>query len=100
MSAKKRIILELLIGFIIALILMTIAIYFGYTNAYSSKIDSSTVTILGIPIYELVKSESKYIGNTIGTNMGVFSGLCMAISVAVSESVIKLKKSNNDAIVN
>lgn len=53
---KNRILIALAVGFVIAMLLMSVKIYFGFTNAYSTNINVLTVKILGIPIYELTKS--------------------------------------------
>lgn len=53
---KNRILIALAVGFVIAMLLMSVKIYFGFTNAYSTNINVITVKILGIPIYELTKS--------------------------------------------
>lgn len=55
----------LVIGFVVAIILMSVAIYFGDINVYSTSVDTLPVKIFGIPIYELTKSGTKYIGKTI-----------------------------------
>lgn len=52
----NRILIALAVGFVIAMLLMSVKIYFGFTNAYSTNINVLTVKILGIPIYELTKS--------------------------------------------
>ena len=51
----------------------------GYTNAYSTDVNTLTVKILGIPIYELTKSGTEYIGKSIGVYMGAVCGICMAL---------------------
>lgn len=56
MKMKNRILIALAVGFVIAMLLMSVKIYFGFTNAYSTNINVITVKILGIPIYELTKS--------------------------------------------
>ena len=56
MKMKNRILIALAVGFVIAMLLMSVKIYFGFTNAYSTNINVLTVKILGIPIYELTKS--------------------------------------------
>ena len=61
-----RIIIALAIGFVIAMLLMSVKIYFGFTNAYSTNVYALTVKILGIPIYELIKSGTEYYGKSSG----------------------------------
>lgn len=47
----------LVIGFVVAIILMSVAIYFGDINVYSTSVDTLPVKIFGIPIYELTNQE-------------------------------------------
>ena len=70
MKMKNRILIALAVGFVIAMLLMSVNIYFGFTNAYSTNINVLTVKILGIPIYELTKSGTEYFGKSIGIRMG------------------------------
>ena len=83
MKMKNRILIALAVGFVIAMLLMSVKIYFGFTNAYSTNINVLTVKILGIPIYELTKSGSEYFGKSIGTHMGAICGICMALSLSL-----------------
>ncbi|MDO4440311.1 MAG: DUF5963 family protein [Eubacteriales bacterium] len=82
-----QILVALIIGFVLAMILMSVAIYFGFTNAYSTNVNALTVKILGIPIYELTKSGTEYIGKSIGIYMGAVCGICMALSVIAEEFI-------------
>ncbi len=91
MKKKMKIIAALIIGFVVAMILMSVVIYFSYVNAYSTNIDTLTVKILGMPIYELTKSGTKYIGTTIGIYMGVVCGICMLLSVIIEELISRVK---------
>lgn len=91
MKKKAKIGVALIIGFVIAIILMGVVIYFGYTNAYSANVDTLTVKILGIPIYELKKSGTEYVGKTIGIYMGVVCGGCMFLSVIAEELISRVK---------
>ena len=92
MKMINRILIALAVGFIIAMLLMSVKIYFGFTNAYSTNINVLTVKILGIPIYELTKSGSEYFGKSIGTHMGAICGICMALSVIIEEIFFKVKQ--------
>ena len=85
MKKKIKILIALIVGFALAMLLMSVAIYFGYTNAYSTDVNTLTVKILGIPIYELTKSGTEYIGKSIGVYMGAVCGICMALSVIAEE---------------
>lgn len=91
MKKKIKIVVALVIGFAVAMVLMSVAIYFGYTNAYKMGVDTFTVKILGIPIYELTKSGTEYIGTSIGIYMGVVCGICMFFSVIAEELIRKIK---------
>lgn len=91
MKMKNRILIALAVGFVIAMLLMSVKIYFGFTNAYSTNINVLTVKILGIPIYELTKSgcECKESVNTafnfLKANGNRISG---SISVANKDYII------------
>ena len=91
MRKKKKILIAMLVGFALAMLLMCVAIYFGFTNAYSKNVCALTVKILGIPIYEITKSETEYVGKSIGIYMGAVCGICMALSVVAEELISKLK---------
>ncbi len=91
MNKKIKIIIALVTGFVIAMMLMGVAIYFGYTKAYSIHVDALTVRILGIPIYELTKAGSEYAGKTMGTYMGIFCGICMILAFSIEEIISKIR---------
>ena len=91
MKRKIKILIALIVGFALAMLLMSVAIYFGYTNAYSTDVNTLTVKILGIPIYELTKSGTENIGKSIGVYMGAVFGICMAISVIAEELISKAR---------
>lgn len=69
---EKRItiLIALIAGSALAMLLMSVAIYFGFTNAYSINVNALTVKIAGIPIYELTKSGTEYAGKSIGIQEG------------------------------
>ena len=91
MKKKIKILLALIVGFALAMLLMSVAIYFGFTNAYSTDVNALTVKILGIPIYELTKSGTEYICKSIGIHMGAVCGICMALSVIAEELISKAR---------
>lgn len=91
MKKKIKILIALVVGFAVAMLLMSVVIYFGYTNAYSTDVNALTVKILGIPIYELTKSGTKYVGKSIGIYMGAVCGICMLLSVVVEELISKAR---------
>ena len=88
----NRILIALAVGFIIAMLLMSVKIYFGFTNAYSTNINVITVKIFGIPIYELTKSGTEYFGKSRGIYMGAVCGLCMILSVIIEEIFFKVRQ--------
>ena len=91
MKKKIKILIALIVGFTLAMLLMSVAIYFGFTNAYSTNVNALTVKILGVPIYELTKSGTEYIGKSLGIYMGAVCGICMALCVIVEELISKIR---------
>ena len=91
MKKKIKILIALIVGFVFAMLLMSVAIYFGFTNAYSTDVNALTVKILGIPVYEIIKSGTGYIGKSIGIYMGAVCGICMAFGVIVEEFISKVR---------
>lgn len=91
MKKKIKILIALIVGFVLAMLLMSDAIYFGFTNAYSTNVNALTVKILGIPIYELAKSGTEYIGKSIGIYMGAVCGIFMALSVIAEELISRAR---------
>ncbi len=89
-----KIAVTLLTGFFIAMILMGIVIYFGYTQAYASNVETLTVKLAGIPIYELTKTGAEYMGTTLGTNMGIICGIFILLSFCVSGMISKVRKAH------
>ncbi len=89
MKKKIKILIALVVGFAFAMLLMGVAIYFGFTNAYSTNVNTLTVKILGIPIYELTKSGTEYFGKSRAIYMGAVCGICMTLSVMIEELVSK-----------
>ncbi|HCL02749.1 MAG TPA: hypothetical protein DHW61_10125, partial [Lachnoclostridium phytofermentans] len=68
---RTRIFISLGMAFVLAIIVMSIQIYFGYTNAYESGVDGYMVKVFGLEIYALIKSGDVYLGTSIGKNMGI-----------------------------
>ena len=81
MKKRTKILIALIVGLALAMLLMGIAIYFGFTNVYSTEVNMLTVKMLGMPIYELTKAGTEYVGNPIGIYMGAVCGICMALSL-------------------
>lgn len=91
MKKNRIIILTLIIGFAIAMILMSVLIYFGYCEAYRTDANQYTVSIWGISIYKLIKVETGYSAAAIGPNMGIVCGICMAVSFIAGRIIHKLR---------
>lgn len=89
---KKSIAIALAVGFAIAMVLMGISIYFGYTEAYRTNASALTVRMFGIPIYELTKRGEAYTGESMGPWMGFVCAICMALAVVVEEVVSAVSK--------
>ncbi len=59
-----KLLLTLIVEFAVAMLIMGIFIYFGYTKVYETDMELFTVKILGLPIYQLTKMEDSYVGET------------------------------------
>lgn len=92
MKKHVKITIALAGGFAVAMLLMTIAIYIGYTKAYDTGVETLIVRLVGIPIYTLTKSGSQYIGQSQGVYMGLVCGICMFLGVATEEIIGRIKK--------
>lgn len=92
MKKRSKIILAIVIGFVMAMIIMSVAIYFGYTTAYDTNVNLWTVKIVGIPIYDLSISGDAYIGSPKGIYMGLFCGICMCLAVVIQVIIDKIRR--------
>lgn len=92
MKKHVKITIALVGGFVAAMLLMTIAIYIGYTKAYDTGVETLIVRLVGIPIYMLTKSGSKCVGQSQGVYMGLVCGICMVLGVAIEEIIGRIKK--------
>lgn len=72
MKKSIRIIITLVVGFVIAIVLMSIAIYFGYSDAYAQGGLEHVVNVLGLDIYHLKLNGNDYVGVSNGPAMGKF----------------------------
>lgn len=90
MKKKTEMVLALIIGFAVAMILMSAAIYFGYSNAYRLDVERYTVKLLGISIYELTRIGTEYAGAAIEKHMGLICGIFMAVSLSVDVIIRKM----------
>ncbi len=84
--------LSLAAGFAAAMILMSVAIYFGYSRAYRAEAEAYTVKLLGISIYELTRVGSRYAGAAVGPHMGMICGICMAVSLAGGRAMSRFRR--------
>lgn len=92
MKPAIRRLITLACGFGFAMLLMAVAIYFGYSNAYRQGTDTSEVYMFGLNIYHLVLSGEKYSGTSNGPAMGGVCAIIMAVVFAVEEIIYKLRK--------
>ncbi|MDD7362679.1 MAG: LlsX family protein [Peptoniphilus sp.] len=92
MKKSRRILLAMAIGFAVAMVAMAIAIYFGYAGAYDRGGSGRDVYLFGIAIYRLSLSKGRYIGRSIGPNMGMVCAIFMVLAVALEEIVHKFRK--------
>lgn len=76
----------------VAMLIMGIFIYFGYTKAYDTNVELFTVKILGLPVYQLIKTGDSYVGEGKGIYMGIFCGICMGIGVIIEKVGTALRK--------
>lgn len=91
MKKRVRVPLALGIGFGLAILSMAIAIYFGYVHAYSSEENIRYVYLFGFKIYRLTLEGAKYIGTSLGVNMGIICTIYMGIVFALEEIIHKLR---------
>lgn len=73
------------IGFAGAMIVMAVAIYFGYVAAYAAGGINRSVCLLGLEIYHLTAQGNKYIGTARGLAMGAICGLGIALALLIEE---------------
>ena len=85
MKKKIKLLLTLIVGFAVAMLIMGIFIYFGYVKAYETGVELFTVKILGLPVYQLIKTGDSYVGENMGIYMGIFCGVCMIVAVIIGE---------------
>ena len=81
-SQVTRIIFWIVGGIVVGAAIAAVLISMGYSEAYSSNLDTKTVRLLGLPIYYLNKSGDSYSGSINMANM-MFSGIIFATIIAV-----------------
>lgn len=92
MKHKKNIIaliIAIVAGFALAMLAMSVAIYFGYTEAYAGSAESLNVSLFGLDIYTLTKAGEQYNGSSIGQNMGIICAGFMAVAVLMEQFIIR-----------
>ena len=92
MTRKKKAIalaIAIAVGFGLAMLALSVAIYFGYTDAYASGTDSLNVSMFGLDIYTITKSGEQYNGASIGQNMGIICAGFTAVAVAIEQTLIR-----------
>ena len=88
---KKRVRVPLALGIGFGLAILSMAIYFGYVHAYSSEENIRYVYLFGFKIYRLTLEGEKYIGTSLGVNMGIICAIYMGIVFALEEIIHKLR---------
>lgn len=91
MKRLLRILLVLAIGFGLAMLIMAIDIYVGYSRAYAGGLNYETVHLFGIKIYQISRSGNRYIGKSVGINMGIVSAVIMACVYGLSALIFRLR---------
>ena len=94
MKNGKTIIISIIVGFAVAILVMAVAIYLGYTNAYNSNVNEINISIFGINIYSLTKNVDKYNGSSIGQNMGIICTIFIAGAVCIERIITRVKSKN------
>ena len=92
MSGKKKtaaLIIAIAEGFGLAMLAMSVAIYFGYTDAYASGAESLNVSMFGLDIYTLTKAGEQYSGASNGQNMGIICCCFTVVSVLIEQIIIR-----------
>ena len=92
MNRKKKIIaliIAIVAGFSLAMLAMSVVIYFGYTDAYASGADSLNVSLFGLDIYTLTKAGEQYNGASIGQNMGIICAGYALAAVLIEQIIIR-----------
>ena len=91
MKKSIRIAIVLAIGFGIAMVLMAVAIYFGYSSAYAQGGTDHEVYLLGLNIYHLHLDGSSYVGSSNGPAMGGICAIGMAAAFLLEEIVTRVR---------
>lgn len=100
MKRKNRIIISLIIGFVVAMVIMAVAIYFQYKNAYTlldeGSYENYFVKIFGIDVYNLIWDTDHFEGVSVGVNMGIVCAIFMAVTAFIEEIIWKIRHKRNE----
>ena len=88
---STRILISLGTGFILAMIVISMKIYFGYTYAYKSGVDGYMVKVFGISIYAIIRDGDIYLGTAIGKSIGLLYTIFMVCSTILQECITKIR---------
>lgn len=92
MNRKKKVfalIIAIVIGFALAMLVMSVLIYFGYTDAYATNVESLNVSLFGMGIYTLTKAGEQYTGASIGQNMGMICAGYIIAAILMEQVIIR-----------
>ncbi len=92
MTRKKKIIsliIAIAVFFGLAMLAMSVMIYFGYTDAYATNAESLNVSLFGLDIYTLTKAGEQYKGASIGQNMGIVCAVFTLAAVLLEQIIVR-----------
>ncbi|XOQ44971.1 MAG: LlsX family protein [Clostridium sp.] len=89
-----RIVLEIVGGFIVAVVLCAVLIFIGYYHTHSAGLTAYTVRFFQIPIYEIATTEGQMTGTALNQNMSVIGIICSVICIIVFETIASVKGSS------
>lgn len=92
MKTALRVVLAWAIGVGVAMLIMAIAIYFGYSNVYRQGQQTSEVYLFGLNIYHLTLQGNKYVGTAVGEEMGKFCSSISLIAIVIEELFRRLRR--------
>lgn len=90
MKQFLRICLEIFIGSVISTILSAILIAIGYYKVKSNNLDSYSVRLIGVTLYDITKSGNEYVGQAINQNMSIIGMVISIITIIVNETRVYL----------
>lgn len=90
MKQFLRICLEIFIGSVISTILSAILIAIGYYKVKNNDLDSYSVRLIGVTLYDITKSGNEYVGQAINQNMSIIGMVISIITIIVNETRVYL----------